>query len=76
LKGFHPFNLPLLTKRRDFREGEAPLLPTLPLHLLREGGQGDRLLNDLGAFVCTFSKRDARMAVVWITWSRRFPWLV
>ena len=27
--------------------GEAPLLPTLPLPLLREGGQGDRLLNDL-----------------------------
>jgi len=27
--------------------GFAPLLPTLPLPLLREGGQGDRLLNDL-----------------------------
>jgi len=27
--------------------GEAPLLPTLPLPLIREGGQGDRLLNDL-----------------------------
>jgi len=26
--------------------GEAPLLPTLPLPLLREGGQGDRLLNN------------------------------
>jgi len=26
--------------------GFAPLLPTLPLPLLREGGQGDRLLND------------------------------
>jgi len=24
--------------------GLAPLLPTLPLPLLREGGQGDRLL--------------------------------
>jgi len=27
--------------------GEAPLLPTLPLPLIREGGQGDRLLNNL-----------------------------
>ena len=27
--------------------GEAPLLPPLPLPLLREGGQGDRLLNNL-----------------------------
>jgi len=27
--------------------GFAPLLPTLPLPLLREGGKGDRLLNDL-----------------------------
>jgi len=26
--------------------GFAPLLPTLPLPLLREGGQGDRLLNN------------------------------
>ena len=26
---------------------EAPLLPTLPLPLVREGGQGDRLLNNL-----------------------------
>ena len=29
--------------------GEAPLLPSLPLPLVREGGQGDRLLND---FTC------------------------
>jgi len=27
--------------------GEAPLLLTLPLPLLREGGQGDRLLSNL-----------------------------
>ena len=27
--------------------GEAPLLPILPLPLLREGGQGDRLPNNL-----------------------------
>jgi len=27
--------------------GKAPLLPTLPLPLVREGGQGDRLLNIL-----------------------------
>jgi len=26
--------------------GFAPLLPTLPLPLIREGGQGDRLLNN------------------------------
>jgi len=30
--------------------GEAPLLPTLPLPLTREGGQGDRLLNDFSNF--------------------------
>jgi len=29
-----------------FKRGEAPLLPALPLPLLREGGQGDRLLNN------------------------------
>jgi len=27
--------------------GEAPLLPALPLPLIREGGQGDRLLDNL-----------------------------
>jgi len=27
--------------------GFAPLLPTLPLPLTREGGQGDRLLKEL-----------------------------
>jgi len=27
--------------------GFAPLFPTLPLPLLREGGQGDRFLNNL-----------------------------
>jgi len=27
--------------------GEAPLLPTRPLPLLREGGQGDRFPNNL-----------------------------
>jgi len=26
-----------------FERGKAPLLPTLPLPLLREGGKGDRL---------------------------------
>jgi hypothetical protein len=35
-------------KGRDFRErGFAPLLTTPPHPLLREGGQGDRLLNNL-----------------------------
>jgi len=37
---------PLLLKGEgeEFLErGEAPLLPTLPLPLVREGGQGDRL---------------------------------
>jgi len=32
-------------KRQE--RGFAPLLPALPLPLVREGGQGDRLLNDL-----------------------------
>jgi len=48
--------IPLMqeTSSTSFGEGEetldrgfAPLLPTFPLPLLREGGQGDRLLNDL-----------------------------
>jgi len=43
----HPFNLPSLTKERDFREGQSPSLTTLPLPLLREGGQGDRLPSSL-----------------------------
>jgi len=39
---------PLNRKREETLErGEAPLLPTLPLPLLREGGQGDRLPNNL-----------------------------
>jgi hypothetical protein len=44
-----PF-IPLsLTRRggRDFREGLRPSLTTLPLPLAMEGGQGDRLLNNL-----------------------------
>jgi hypothetical protein len=28
------------------REASAPLLPSLPLPLIREGGQGDRLLDN------------------------------
>jgi hypothetical protein len=30
-----------------FKRGEASLLPTLPLLLIREGGQGDRFPNNL-----------------------------
>jgi hypothetical protein len=44
-----PF-IPLSTpgEGEEFLErGFAPLLPILPLPLLREGGWGDRLLNDL-----------------------------
>jgi len=33
--------------KRFIERGETPLLPTLPLPLLREGGQGDRLLINL-----------------------------
>jgi len=33
--------------------GEAPLSPPLPLPLLREGGQGDRLLNNLFIAILT-----------------------
>jgi hypothetical protein len=32
---------------RFIERGFTPLLPTLPLPLLREGGQGDGLLNNL-----------------------------
>jgi len=42
--------IPLSLRRRRREEilerGFAPFLPTLPLPLIREGGQGDRLLND------------------------------
>jgi hypothetical protein len=33
--------------KRFIERGFTPLLPTLPLPLAREGGQGDRLLNNL-----------------------------
>jgi len=33
--------------KRFIERGFTPLLPTLPLPLTREGGQGDRLLNNL-----------------------------
>jgi len=33
----------LLQRGEILERGFAPLLPTLPLPLLREGGQGDRL---------------------------------
>jgi len=33
--------------KRFIERGFTPLLPTLPLSLLREGGQGDRLLINL-----------------------------
>jgi len=33
----------LLQRGEILERGEAPLLPQLPLPLLREGGQGDRL---------------------------------
>ena len=36
--------------KRFIERGETPLLPTLPLPLLREGGQRDRLLNNLTAY--------------------------
>jgi len=35
-------------REETLERGFAPLLPTLPLPLIREGGQGDRLLNNLG----------------------------
>jgi len=39
---------PLKRRGEEILErGETPLLPTLPLPLVREGGQGDRLLNNL-----------------------------
>jgi len=43
-----PF-IPLSLKgegEETFERGFAPLKPTLPLPLLREGGQGDRLPNE------------------------------
>jgi len=33
--------------KRFIERSETPLLPTLPLPLAREGGQGDGLLNNL-----------------------------
>ena len=41
--------IPLSLRRRGgiSERGEAPLLPILTLPLLREGGQGDRLLSNL-----------------------------
>jgi len=44
-----PF-IPLSLKREGeetLERGFAPLLPTLPLPLIREGGQGGRFLNNL-----------------------------
>jgi len=52
-----PINLtpliPLSFSRREgkvLERGFAPLLPALPLPLSREGGQGDRLPNNLESF--------------------------
>jgi len=48
----HPVRLKYFSQRRGeetLERGEAPLLSTLPLPLIREGGQGDRLLNILTA---------------------------
>jgi hypothetical protein len=45
-----PYLSPSPSKERGKRfieRGFTPLLPTLPLPLLREGGQVDRLLNNL-----------------------------
>jgi hypothetical protein len=45
-----PLKHPIYFQREGeeiLERGSAPLLPTLPLPLLREGGQGDRLLNNL-----------------------------
>jgi len=44
-----PFIPPPLKERgkRFIERGETPLLPTPPLPLVREGGQGDRLLINL-----------------------------
>jgi hypothetical protein len=39
--------------------GEAPLFPMLPLPLLREGGQGDGLLNDLNIGVVVNKKAQS-----------------
>jgi len=50
------FNPPLVSPvvkvegEEILERGKAPLLPKLPLPLLREGGQGDRLLDNLTLF--------------------------
>jgi hypothetical protein len=44
----HPIKLGSLSKGKEgeiIERGEALLLPRFPLPLLREGGQGDRLIN-------------------------------
>jgi len=40
------FDSPLKEKEEILERGFTPLLPALPLPLIREGGQGDRLLNN------------------------------
>jgi hypothetical protein len=41
--------------------GFAPLLLTLLLPLVREGGQGDRLLNDLNKFCLTITYLSTKL---------------
>jgi hypothetical protein len=43
--------------KRFIERGFTPLLPTLPLPLLREGGQGDGLLNNLQSIIAVERRR-------------------
>jgi len=45
--------------------GFAPLLPTLPLPLLREGGQGDRLLNNLITRTLTNPEWEKKLRILY-----------
>jgi len=49
--------------RRVSREGRSPSLTYTPPSLVREGGQGDRLLNSLFIAILTKSKLKAMMGL-------------
>jgi hypothetical protein len=54
--------------------GFAPLLPTLPLPLIREGGQGDRLLNDLAVYRLDKNKPATQNASILVILLGRGKW--
>jgi len=51
--------------KKILERGEAPLLPTLPLPLIREGGQGDRLLNDFITRTLTYPEWEKKLRILY-----------